>query len=218
MKNKFVEAKKQEFEIKEYIKDKLGKNKLSNVKIERTPVGEKIIIFTAKPGLVIGRGGEIIREISNVLKKQFKFENPQIEINEIVDVVFDAQTVADRIATTLERLGPLRFKFIAYRELEELVKANALGAEIRLSGKLPSARAKSWHFGFGYLKKTGDGSKIVNKAKALAFTKPGVIGVKVSIVPKNARIPDKIEINYKSIKIESKEKSLEAQADKSNKK
>jgi len=209
MKNKFVEAKKQEFEIKEFVREKLGKGKISDIKIERTPVGEKIIIITAKPGLVIGRGGEIIWEISNVLKKQFKFENPQIEVSELQEPMFDAQTVADRIATSLEKFGPLKFKLVAYRELEEIKKAGALGAEIRLGGKLPSARAKSWRFAFGYLKKTGGGAKIVNKASAIASTRPGIVGVKVSIVPKNTRIPDKIEINYSLIESQSKEKACE---------
>ncbi|MEM4152928.1 MAG: 30S ribosomal protein S3 [Candidatus Pacearchaeota archaeon] len=208
---KFVEAKKQEFEIKEFIKMKVGKGKVSDVKIERTPIGEKIVIITAKPGLVIGRGGEIIQEITDLLKKKFKLENPQIEVSEILDPVFDAQGIADQIALALEKFGPLSFKLIAYKELEKLAKAGALGAEIRLSGKLPSERAKSWRFAFGYLKKTGANEEIVNRAKATAFTKPGVIGVKVAIVPKGKKIPDKIEINYELIEKELKEKIIESE-------
>ncbi|MCL6500926.1 MAG: KH domain-containing protein, partial [Candidatus Pacearchaeota archaeon] len=61
---KFIESKKQEFEIKEFIKASIGKGKISEVRIERTPVGEKIVVVTAKPGLVIGRGGEVIHQIN----------------------------------------------------------------------------------------------------------------------------------------------------------
>lgn len=208
---KFVDAKKQEFEIKEFIKMKVGKGKVSDVKIERTPIGEKIVIITAKPGLVIGRGGEIIQEITDLLKKKFKLENPQIEVSEILDPVFDAQGIADQIALALEKFGPLSFKLIAYKELEKLAKAGALGAEIRLSGKLPSERAKSWRFAFGYLKKTGANEEIVNRAKATAFTKPGVIGVKVAVVPKGKKMPDKIEINYELVEKELKEKIIESE-------
>ena len=192
---KFVEAKKQEFEMKEFIKKLVGKGKVSRVKIERTPVGEKIIIITAKPGLVIGRGGEIIRKINDLLKKKFKLENPQIEIFEIQEPIFDAQTVADNIALSLEKFGPLSFKLIAYRELDRIIKAGALGAEIRLNGRLPSDRARSWRFAFGYLNKTGATAEIVRRAQSNAFTRPGVVGVKVAIVSKDTKIPDKIEIN-----------------------
>ncbi|MCX8194192.1 MAG: 30S ribosomal protein S3 [Candidatus Pacearchaeota archaeon] len=208
---KFVEAKKQEFEIKEFVKMKVGKGKVSDVKIERTPIGEKIVVITAKPGLVIGRGGELIQEINDLLKKRFKLENPQIEVSELPDPVFDAQGIADQIALTLEKFGPLSFKLIAYKELEKLAKAGALGAEIRLNGKLPSERAKSWRFAFGYLKKTGANEEIVNSAKATAFTKPGAIGIKVSVVPKGRKMPDKIEINYELVEKELKEKIKETE-------
>jgi len=218
IKRKFVEAKKQEFEIKEFIKVNMGKGKISDVKIERTPVGEKIVIITSRPGLVVGRGGEIIRKINNLLKRQFKLENPQIEVSELQDPIFDAQTIADRIALALEKFGPLRFKLIAYRQLERIANAGALGAEIRLSGKLPSERSRSWRFTFGYLNKTGASAEIVKRATAKAFTRPGVVGVKVAIVPKNTKIPDKIEINKQFIeeklnpKIIESEKNGEAKA------
>ncbi len=205
---KFVEEKKQEFEIKEFIRKKLGKGRVSDVKIERTPIGEKIVISTTKPGLVIGRSGEIIQDIGRVLKENFSLENPQIEVSEILNPLFDAQTVADNIATALENLGPLSFKLIAYRELEKMIRGGALGAEIRLSGRLPSERAKSWRFSFGYLKKTGETTNVVNKAKAIAFTQPGTVGVKVSVVPSDVKIPDKITINYESVEKELKERIL----------
>ncbi|MEK6817565.1 MAG: KH domain-containing protein, partial [Nanoarchaeota archaeon] len=80
---KTVKFKKDEFAIKEYTKKFVGKGKLSKVRIEYTPIGEKIIISTHKPGLIIGKGGERIIELTNILKKQFKLENPHIEIDEI---------------------------------------------------------------------------------------------------------------------------------------
>jgi len=213
MEKKFVEAKMQEYAIKEFIKAKIGKGKVSDVKIERTPIGEKIIIITARPGLVIGRGGEIIQDLNESLKKRFKLENPQIEVSELIDPIFDAQSVADQIALALEKFGQLSFKLVAYHEMERIAKAGALGAEIRLGGKLPSERAKNWRFAFGYLKKTGGGMGIVNSAKATAFTRPGAIGVKVSIVPKNAKIADKIEINQELIEKELKEKIAAAETE-----
>ena len=190
-----IKFKKEEFAIREYVMTSLGKGKVSKVKIEYTPVGEKIIISTNKPGMVIGRGGEKIDELTRVLKGRFSLENPHIEIDEIRTPEFDAQLMADDIALSLERFGPLKFKVTAYRTLQKIMESGALGAEIRLSGKLPGARAKTWRFAQGYLKKTGDSAKVVDRAQAVAQTKPGTVGVKVSILNPNAILTDKIKID-----------------------
>src|SRR3989344_6648695 len=178
---KTVDLKKAEYSVREHIKSSLGKGKISRVRIEYTPIGEKIIIVTSKPGLVIGRGGEKIEELTKILKTKFKLENPHIGIEEIQQQSLDAQSMADEIALGLERFGPLKFKVIAYRTLQKIMGAGALGAEIRMSGKLPGARAKTWRFAQGYLKKTGDSAKVVDRAQARAETKPGTVGIKVSI-------------------------------------
>nr|AJS12689.1 30S ribosomal protein S3 [uncultured archaeon] len=195
-----VKFKKEEFAVREYIKKVIGKGKVSKVRIEYTPVGEKIIIATSKPGLVIGRGGEKIDELTRTLKKRFKLENPHVEIDEIMNPQFDAQIVADEIALALENLGPMKFKVIAYKMLQKIMNSGALGAEIRLGGKLPSARAKQWRFAQGYLKKTGDSAKVVDRAQATAQTRPGTVGVKVSILSPYAIIEDKITVDEEFMK------------------
>lgn len=196
---KFVDFKKNEFKIKEYVKDYLGKGRISKVNIEYTPVGEKVIMLTSKPGLIIGRGGEKIEKLTILLKKNFHFENPHIEIQEIKNLRLDAQSIADEIAINLENSGPVRFKIIAYKLLQEIMAAGALGVEIKLAGKLPSARAKTWRFKKGYLKKVGDNAKIVDTASAVAQTRPGTIGIMVSILPPDAKIHDQINLNSPKI-------------------
>mgnify|MGYP001603667544 CR=1 FL=1 len=195
-----VKFKKEEFAIREYVRESLGKGKMSRVKIEYTPVGEKIIIATNRPGMIIGRGGEKIKELTRILKVKFGLENPNIEIEEIKRPEFDAQFMADDIALSIERFGPLKFKVIAYRTLQKIMGAGALGVEIRLSGKLPGARAKTWRFAQGYMIKTGDSAKVVDRAQAIAQTRPGTIGVKVSILSPEAILTDKIIINEEFIK------------------
>lgn len=194
-----VKFKKDEFTIKEYIKTSLGKGKVSKVKISYTPVGEKIMVSTHKPGLVIGRKGEKIIELTRVLKTQFKLENPHIEIDEIMIPEFDAQIMADEIAVGLERLGPIKFKVLAYRTLQRMIQAGALGVEIRLHGKLPSSRAKCWRFAQGYLKKTGHAAKVVDRAQSRAETKPGTVGVQVSVLSPDAVLLDRIDVNDEMI-------------------
>lgn len=219
-----VKFKKEEFAIREHIKNLLGKGKVSKVRIEYTPIGEKIIISTHKPGLVIGRKGEKIAEVTQALKANFKLENPRIEIEEITQPEFDAQINADEIALALERFGPLKFKVTAYRTLQRIIGAGALGVEIRLNGKLPSSRARSWRFAQGYLKKTGDSAKIVDRAQAKAETKPGTVGVKVSILSPKAVLKDKIVVDEKFLEDinenlkKLKEKAIEPKIKKTKKK
>lgn len=203
-----IRFKKEEFAIKEYIKNSLGRGKVSRVKIEYTPVGEKIIVSTHKSGLVIGRGGERIEELTRTLKNRFKLENPRIEIEEVTKPEFDAQINADDITLGLERFGPIRFKVIAYRALQRIMNSGALGAEIRLSGKLPGARARTWRFAQGYLKKTGESAKVVDRAQARAETKPGTVGAKVSILSPEVPLKDKIDVSDEVIE-ELKKNSVE---------
>ena len=131
------------------------------------------------------------------MKTRFNLENPHIEIDEIKNPEFDAQIMADEIALSIERFGPLKFKVVAYKILQRVIVAGALGVEIRLSGKLPGARAKTWRFAQGYLKKTGDSAKVVDRAQAVAQTKPGTVGVKVSILSPDVELTDKIIIDEK---------------------
>jgi small subunit ribosomal protein S3 len=196
---KTVKFKKDEFAIREYIKRSLGKGKVSRVTINYAPIGEKIVVSTHKPGLVIGRKGEKIQELTRVLKSKFGLENPHVEIDEITKPEFDAQLMADEIALGLERLGPIKFKVLAYRTLQRIMNAGALGVEIRMHGKLPSSRAKQWRFAQGYLKKTGHSAKVVDRAQARAETKPGTVGIKVSILAPDAKLLDKIKIDKEMI-------------------
>ncbi|MBS3074185.1 30S ribosomal protein S3 [Candidatus Pacearchaeota archaeon] len=192
---KFVDFKKGEYRVKEFIKESLGRGKASKVIMEYTPVGEKVVVFTNKPGYIIGKQGAKINELTVRLKKNFKLENPHIEIAEIPNPDLDAQTVADEIALALERFGNVRFKAITYKYLQRVMSSKAQGVEIRVSGKLPGERAKTWRFSQGYLKKTGESSRVVDRAKAVAQTKSGIIGVKVSILPPDAPIHDQIIID-----------------------
>tara|TARA_B100002003_G_scaffold251680_1_gene296672 strand:- start:4575 stop:5264 length:690 start_codon:yes stop_codon:yes gene_type:complete len=192
---KFVDVRKDEYNIKQFVKRMFGKGKISKVKIEYTPVGEKIIVSTHKPGWIIGRRGEKIAELTEILKKRFKMENPHIDIEEISHPEFDAQLVADNIAITLERFGAIKYKASSYRALSRIKNSGALGAELRLSGKLPSDRARSWRFAFGYLKKTGDSAKVVDRAESVAYTKQGVVGIKVAILAPGVKVHDHITID-----------------------
>lgn len=129
-----------------------------------------------------------------MLKKRFGLENPQVEIAEVTNQMLDSRIVAEKIASELERFGANRFKGIMHKAVEEVLAAGGMGIEIRLSGKLPGARAKRWRVAGGYLRKCGDAAiTFVNKTILTAQLKPGVIGIQVKIMPPGIVMPDEVK-------------------------
>ncbi|MFW6383270.1 MAG: 30S ribosomal protein S3 [Nanoarchaeota archaeon] len=192
---KLVQEKIKDYQIQNFVKESLKGVGLSSTKLQVTPLGEKIIVRAARPGLVVGRKGQSIKKLTNMLKKKFGLENPQIEIDEVKDTKQDPAIMAETIASYLERFGSARFKSIGHRCLEDAMKDGAYGAEILITGKVPSSRSKSWRFYKGYLKKCGELSiSGVRKAYATAHLKTGSIGIQVRVMPSDIRLPDKVEI------------------------
>ncbi|MBS3172418.1 30S ribosomal protein S3 [Candidatus Woesearchaeota archaeon] len=202
-----LKKKIKEYQILEYIAEVLNRPGYSHTIIQKTPLGEKITIFTSKPGFIVGRKGSNIKELTQVLKEKFGLENPQIEVSEIDNPNLNPHTVAKHIVNTFERFGPSRYKFIGYKLLEDIMKAGAVGAEIVISGRgVPSQRAKSWRFKIGHLKKSGDVSENqIKRAIAVAHLKSGAVGVKVNILTPDIRLPDRITIRDNVAKILAEE-------------
>lgn len=182
--------------IEEFVYKSLGRLSCSSVDLRRTPLGEKITVYTAKPGLIVGRKGANIRLLTEQLKADFGLENPQIEVAEITEPRLDARTVAKGLVEGFMRFGARRFKVMAYQALDSIMQAGAQGVEIVVSGRgLPGVRAKTWRFNAGYLKKSGSVSEsLVDKAIEAADIKTGTVGVQVSILHPNVELPDSIKL------------------------
>jgi len=191
----FIQQKTKEYYIRKEVENTLKGAGISQVRLKKIPLGEKIIIHTSRPSLIVGSKGSNIRDLTKKLKKEFNLENPQIEIVEVKEVFLDAAIVAERIAGSLEKFGSARFKSIGHKIMENVLNSGALGIELIISGKIPGARAKSWRFYQGYLKKCGDIAIYgVRTAQKSALLKSGIIGIKVAIMPPDLALPDTIEI------------------------
>ena len=194
-----LSQKMKEFKIREYLANEFEKTGYSHTKIQRTPLGDKITIFTIRPGLVVGRKGENIKRLTLTLKNRFKLENPQIEVGEVENPFLDAQSLAEKMAYSLEKFGSSNFKSVGYRTLQSIMDAGALGAEIVMNGKIPSARSKTWRFIDGYLKKCGHISDTqILRGVTTAHIKAGSVGILVEIMPPNIILPDKITLGENS--------------------
>lgn len=193
----FIKEKVKYLKAKEYIIKIIPKSAgIGKIAIEKTPMGERITIETVKPGLIIGRGGKTISDLTMTLKTKFGMENPQVEVREITNPNLSASVIASRIAGDLERFGPSRFKAIGYKALTDIMNAGALGAEIKIGGRgVPGSRAQSWRFPAGYMKKCGQiAMEEVDIANVPANLHSGTVGIQVMIMPPTIQLPDRIKI------------------------
>jgi small subunit ribosomal protein S3 len=168
----FVKEGIKEADIEEYLEKKFEKAGYSHSKIERTPLGTRIIIYAHKPGLVIGRSGRKIDEIAEEIRKKFGFENPFL----------DPHIIAKRIARALEK--GINYKKVCNYYVERVMEAGAIGVLIRVSGKLiGKERSHSQKFKAGFIAHSGDyAERLVKVGRAQAMLKVGIVGVEVRIM------------------------------------
>ncbi len=122
--------------IRKYIKKKLFISGISKVEIERTAKFVKVNVFTAKPGLVIGKGGDLSEKLKNELQKMIGKE-VNLNIVEVKNVDLDAQLVAENICNQLERR--ISFRRAMKQCMQKTMKAGALGIKTAVSGRLGGA-------------------------------------------------------------------------------
>lgn len=206
----FIDESIKRAEIDEFLQNELERAGYGGVDITKTPLGTHIVVYAMRPGVVIGRGGETIKDLAKVLEEKFELPNPQISVAEIEIPELNAYVIASRIASALRR--GVHYRRAGYWALNQVMDAGALGVEIIISGKLRGQRAKYEKFRAGYLPKSGEPPlEYMRKAEFHVQLKPGIFGVKVRIMPPEAEFPDRITI------IPPKEKEETAEAKEASK-
>jgi len=208
---RFITESIKKTEIDEFLQKKLERAGYGGVDLSKTPLGTHVVIYAMRPGIVIGRGGETIKDLATTLEEAFKISNPQISVSEIEVPEFNAYVIASRVASALQR--GVHFRRAGFWALNQVMEAGALGAEIVISGKLRTERARFEKFRAGYFPRCGDAAlKYMKKAEAHVQLKPGIIGVRVKIMPPDAQFPDKIKITKELPPEEIEEKIEEKEA------
>ncbi len=180
-------------EIDEFLQKKLERAGYGGVNLSKTPLGTHVVVYAMRPGLVIGRGGETIRELAAVLEQNFKVANPQISVSEIEVPELNAYVVASRVTSALQK--GIHFRRAGFWALNQVMEAGALGCEIVISGKLRTERARFEKFRAGYFPRCGEPAlKYTRKTEAHVQLKAGMFGVRVKIMPPDAQFPDKIKV------------------------
>ena len=189
----FIEDSIKKAEIDEFLRNEFERAGYGGVSITKTPLGTHLVIYTMRPGLVIGRGGETIRALATVLEEKFQLPSPQISVAEIEIPELNAYVVASRIASALKR--GVHYRRAGFWGLNQIMDAGALGAEVIISGKLRTDRARYEKFRAGYLPKSGEPPrKYMRKAELHVQLKPGILGVKVRLIPPEAEFPDQVKV------------------------
>jgi len=186
----FVRENARRAEIDEYLSQELKRAGYSKVEMTKTPLGTRVVIYAAKPGLVIGRRGQSIRDLTKILEEKFGVENPQISVATVEIPELDPKVVASQIAMALQR--GIHFRRAAYWALQRTIEAGALGVEISIRGKLTTDRARYEKYRSGYLPAVGEAiSRILRTAVVDTQLKQGLFGISVKLMPPNVQLPDR---------------------------
>lgn len=202
---KFVHQGLNRARMNEYFSKQLERAGYAGMQINRTPMGTQITIFAEKPGMVIGKGGKSVRNLTSDLNTFYDLDNPQIDVQGVSVPELNAQLMASRIASALER--GWYFRKAAHSTLRRIMGAGALGCRIVLSGKLTGPRSRIEKIVEGYIVHAGKpAEEIVHTGFATAVRKLGTIGCKIQIVLPDTTLPDVFNL----VKVEAPEPVIEA--------
>ncbi len=179
--------------LKEYLMRETRRAGFGGLDIQRTPMGTRVTLLAERPGLVIGRKGGAIKGLTEAVERQFKFDNPQIEVQEVTNPSLNAQIMAEKLANALER--GWHFRRAGHSTVRRIMEAGGKGCLVIIAGKLTGQRHRTEKFKAGHIKYCGEPRNLwMDLGFAVAKLKPGVIGVTVEIMSPNAKLPDEIEI------------------------
>lgn len=175
MKNNF-----RNMELNEYLSSSLTEAGYGGAEVQKTPIGTKITLFVIRPGLVIGRKGSGIRDLTARLEQNFNLENAQVSVTEVTKPELNPHIMANRIAQLIER--GTAFRRASLWTINTIMGAGAMGVEITISGKLRGERAHFEKHTAGIIPKSGKvAEEVVKSSTNSLLTKMGLVGIKLKI-------------------------------------
>jgi small subunit ribosomal protein S3 len=199
---KFIQENMRRVLLKEYLIKESQRAGFGGVDITRTPMGTRVTLICERPGVIIGRRGEYIRQLTQTIADMFHLDNPQIEVQEEKQPNLNAQLMAEKLAVALER--GWHFRRAGHSTVRRIMESGARGCQVILSGKLTGERHRTERFKNGTIKYCGTAALYqMRKGFAQARLKPGVIGVVVWIMPPDAKMPDEVTVAPAAAKVQA---------------
>jgi small subunit ribosomal protein S3 len=189
---KFVAENIRRVLLKDYFMKETEMAGFGGIDIQRTPMGTRVTLIVERPGMVIGRKGTKIKELTRVVSEKYGFDNPQIEVQECRDSATNPQIMAQKLALALER--GWHFRRAGHSTLRRIMDTDAKGAQVKLCGKLTGQRHRTEKFKWGHIKFCGEPAiTTMDRGYAIAKKKLGLIGVSVDIMRADAHLPDEVK-------------------------
>ena len=175
--------------LKDYLREAIKDAGFSHAEISKTPTGTRVALHVTRPGIVIGRKGSGIRELTEKLAIDFGLKNPQISVNEIEKPELSPSVMCNRMASHLER--GTAFRRATMWTLKQIMEGGAMGVQITISGKLRGDRSAFEKHTAGVLPRAGHHAEvIVAEDIAHVTTAMGLIGIRIRIARKEKLVPE----------------------------
>ncbi len=175
--------------LKDYLRAAIKEAGFSHAEISKTPTGTRVSLHVTRPGIVIGRKGSGIRDLTDKLATDFGLKNPQISVVEIEKPELSPSVMCNRMASHLER--GTAFRRATMWTLKQIMENGAMGVQITISGKLRGDRSAFEKHTAGILPRAGHHAEvIVAEDIAHVQTAMGLIGVRIRIARKEKFVPE----------------------------
>ena len=175
--------------LKDYLRSKIKDAGFSNAEVSKTPTGTRVVLHVTRPGIVIGRKGTGIKDLTEKLESDFGLKNPQIAVEEITKPELSPEVMCNRMASHLER--GTAFRRATMWTIQQIMEGGAMGVEITISGKLRGDRSAFEKHSQGILPRAGHHADvIVSEDISHVETPMGLIGVRIRIAKKEKLIPE----------------------------
>ncbi len=190
---KFIDRNVERMLVREFLLSKTERAGFGGLHFQRTPDGTKVTLSAERVGMVIGRKGKIINELQRRLHDDFNIDNPRLEVAEIETPELNAQVMASKLASALER--GWYFRRAGHSTLLNIMDKGAKGCLVVLSGKLTGSRNRTQKFQAGHIKYCGDTAiQFMDIGKSVCVKKLGTIGCTVAIMRPGSKLPHEIRI------------------------
>ena len=175
--------------INDFLRQKIKDAGFSNVEISKTPTGTRVVLHVTRPGIVIGRKGTGIKDLTEILEKQFGLKNPQIAVEEILKPELSPNVMCNRMASHLER--GTAFRRATMWTMQQIMDNGAMGTQITISGKLRGDRSAFEKHSAGILPRAGHHADVVVSEDIVHVeTAMGLIGIRIRIARKEKLVPE----------------------------
>ena len=175
--------------LNDFLKERIKESGFNKVEISKTPTGTKITLYVTRPGIVIGRKGTGIKELTEKIEKDFGLKNPQISVEEVAKAELSPSVMCNRMSSHIQR--GTAFRRVTMWTMKQIMEAGAMGVQITISGKLRGDRSAFEKHTMGVLPRAGNYAKnLVSEDIVLTETPMGLIGIKIRIARKERLVPE----------------------------